>query len=97
MNFVTPVVAIGLKENSKMFESNIVPNPSNGQFAVRFNGQVNVNSIQVFSMDGKQVHFMSVGQTTQQIEMDLNELDKGVYFLQINSEQNRVVEKIVIQ
>lgn len=87
----------GLNEKNQSFESSIVPNPSSGQFSIRMNEQVNVSSIQVFSVDGKQVHFMSVGQTTQQVDMDLNELDKGVYFLQINSEQNRVVEKIVIQ
>ncbi len=90
-------IPTSIKENTKAFESNIVPNPSSGQFSIRMNEQVNVNSIQVFSIEGKQVHFMPIGQTTQLIEMDLNELDKGVYFLQINSEQNRVVEKIVIQ
>tara|TARA_R110002049_G_scaffold306959_2_gene506257 strand:+ start:355 stop:2148 length:1794 start_codon:yes stop_codon:yes gene_type:complete len=90
-------IPTSLKENTKAFESSIVPNPSSGQFSIRMNDQVNISSIQVFSLDGKQVHFMSIGQTTQQIDMNLAGLDKGVYFVQINSNDKRVIEKIVIQ
>lgn len=101
--FAQPMIRINLflpsslDENRKAFESSIVPNPSNGQFAIRLNKQVNVSSIQVYNVVGKQVHAMSLGETTQQIEMNLSGLDKGVYFVQINSNDSRVIEKIVIQ
>ena len=87
----------GVNENRKFLQLDVIPNPSNGQFTIRLNEQMVISSIHVYNVVGKQVQSLSIGETTQQIEMDLNELDKGVYFLQINSEQNRVVEKIVIQ
>ncbi len=94
MNLYVPT---GLNENVKAFESSIVPNPSNGLFTIRLNKQTAISSIQVYNLIGKQLRTLSIGEVTQQIDMNLAGLDKGVYFVQINSKGRRVVEKVVIR
>ena len=94
MNLYMPT---GLNENVKAFESSIVPNPSNGLFTIRLNKQTAISSIQVYNLIGKQLRTLSIGEVTQQIDMNLAGLDRGVYFVQINSKGRRVVEKVVIR
>ncbi len=70
----------------------IWPNPSNGKF--QLTATEKINRIEVFSLDGKKVHTQILGFE----EIALTHLPDGLYFAQINFDNNEIVtEKIVIK
>jgi len=80
-------LGIGNKDD---FKFTIYPNPSNGVFNV----QSNDASITVINLQGQIVHQALIGGNTT---LDLSHLGKGVYYLQVVSENSVKLEKIAIQ
>jgi len=78
-------------------ETRVYPNPSNGVFTVEVNGEwgatyeVKVVNLIGQTMANKQVN---AGET---IDFSLGNVPKGVYFLQVNTEQQQSIKRIVIQ
>ena len=64
------------------FEAALFPNPNNGLLSIRLtNSNTPVLKASVFSSAGKQVHSSSL--KTGDNQMDLDHLEKGVYFVKI--------------
>lgn len=95
------------------FEIDIYPNPTNGQFSIRYD-EVNNNSeseissesrkdysIKIIDVSGKEVKSLSIRNITLPYEnnFDLRELPRGVYFLQIKNIEaiSFATKKIIIQ
>ena len=80
--------------------TNIYPNPSGGTFYVEL-GERAENSvrIQVYNLLGVMMQSIESADAVRNgiIELDLNGYDEGVYFLVIESDENRKVERIVIR
>ena len=92
---------IGLVELSSENAISVYPNPNNGQFSIQFNGVMkDVYTIEVRNILGQTVYNEEVnisGGPGVQIQMDLSNLKKGVYLLNvINSTSERAYELIVI-
>ncbi len=87
----------GLNEKNQSFESSIVPNPSNGQFSIQLAKLQEISSIEVFTLVGNRVKAFRIGGTTQQVEMDLTDVDKGVYFVKINTSNGTATQKVVVR
>lgn len=87
----------GLNEYRPSFESSIVPNPSNGLFSIQLELLQEVSSIEVFTLLGKRVKGISIGESTQQVEMDLSNFEKGVYFVKINTINGSATQKVVLR
>ena len=85
-----------IKENKTNIGVSIYPNPNNGNFTIfmaDFNG--NNNNIQVTDISGKLVHSESLN--ASQSNINLNGLNKGIYFVKISDGTNQVVKRIVVQ
>jgi len=92
---------IGLVELSDENAISVYPNPNNGQFSIQFNGVMkDVYTIEVRNILGQTVYNEEVniiGGSGVWIQMDLSNLNKGVYLLNvINSTSERAYELIVI-
>jgi hypothetical protein len=91
--FVTELANSAYNQNDSNSQANsnskqpngliIFPNPSTGKVSIQFDQDVDgVLSIQVYSLDGKQMAlFSDLAATTKQI--DLSHLKRGVYFIHI--------------
>ncbi len=92
---------LGIRDNEKINDLiSLSPNPNNGNFAINY-----------FSVTNKKVKFKIVdilGQIllaneinltkgTNQMDMSIPNLKKGIYFLEFESDNNKHIEKVVIQ
>ena len=69
----------------------IYPNPNNGSFNIHFNGEV---SYQIFNSIGQKV---LSGSFIDETHIKSENLSKGIYLLQLNSESGCRVEKLIIE
>ena len=80
-------------------EFTVYPNPNNGSFNVRLNGQTNEDiNIIVFDIRGRQI-FNSTYQNTSDFNetINLNDVHSGVYLMKINSGEKRLTKKLIIK
>lgn len=87
---------INLEKQTKFY---VGPNPNNGIFEVRIqNEQATTYNMNVRNMLGQSVYTDVVGVNGQQIvNMDLSSVDKGVYFVTLENESERLVKKVVLK
>ena len=72
---------------------NVYPNPNNGTFTVATIG--NVNTVSVVTITGKVVYSENIDVDNNTIM--LNELEKGIYFVKVQSNDNIQVKKIIVE
>ena len=72
----------------------IYPNPNNGVFKINLNKTENV-SITVYDLIGSKIKLFE-NINSFPIQINLNELSDGVYYVKINTDNKSVTKKIVI-
>jgi len=85
-----------INESDESMKALIYPNPNNGSFTISmedYNGD-NYN-MQVTDVSGKLVYSEELN--SSQSNINLNELNKGMYFVSVSDGTNQVVKRIVIQ
>ena len=92
-NGCTPV---GINEFNLQNTFNVYPNPSDGDFNIRFNnythGNITINVVNLLGATIKVINSASV----DMVNINLSELDNGVYYLQIISNKNTSTKKIFV-
>lgn len=76
------------------FEPDIVPNPSNGAFIIRFNTSVNDGILNLTDINGKFMLSMEI--TGSSYEINDITLKKGIYFLTITSSIGMTTQRVII-
>jgi hypothetical protein len=77
-----------------VFNVSIYPNPSNGAFSV----QATENAIvDVYDMNGKQITASQVISSNGKVNIDLNNVEAGVYLVRVQNETFRTTKRIVIE
>jgi M6 family metalloprotease-like protein len=73
----------------------VYPNPSNGRFTVEVNEEGTNSEITIYNIIGAKVGkpFRADGQLTS---IDLNPLEKGIYFIAVSNGKSRQIRKIVV-
>ncbi len=88
--------ATGIIEGQKNLNFIIYPNPSSGIFTINFKNKTVETEICIHDVLGNCVlNKVSVKNSNQ--EIDLSSQPKGIYFLEIVSDNERAVKKIVLQ
>ncbi|MEQ8908271.1 MAG: T9SS type A sorting domain-containing protein [Vicingaceae bacterium] len=84
-------------ENALAFE--VSPNPNNGQFAININTQQEADyTLNVRNMLGQIVMTQQVSvNKTKNMQMDLSDYEKGVYFVSLENGDERLVKKVVVK
>lgn len=83
-------LAVSQKEK---IEINLYPNPTRNSFQIEVNSDKEINSVRIFSVNGKEVLRFKEAQTSY----DVSQLSKGVYFVEIEIEGGKSIKKIVKQ
>ena len=74
---------------------NIIPNPNNGKFLLKYN--INENAeISIVSLSGKQVYSETLLNNSIKKEIDLQDLQKGIYLIKVQTKNRIITKKIVI-
>ena len=87
----TPVA--GITETGKTLNHTIRPNPSNGVFHIHMD-QPGDCTYFIYSMKGS---LIKQGMAAGEFEIDLSDVEKGIYLLKIKSDQVVDVKKIILK
>tara|TARA_B100000809_G_C15129820_1_gene527851 strand:- start:1307 stop:3595 length:2289 start_codon:yes stop_codon:yes gene_type:complete len=78
--------------NTSSFQ--IYPNPSSGIFTIKRNQNTSSNIV-IYDLLGKEVYLKN-NETNKEIQLDLTDVNKGIYFISIISENERIVKRLII-
>jgi hypothetical protein len=88
---------LGVEDFTSLEKITIAPNPSNGIVTLTKNNQTTISKVTVFDSNGKVVKVVDSELSLDAIQINLSDFSKGVYFLEISNEIDKVVRKIVIE
>ena len=71
----------------------VYPNPFASHITI--NGEDEIHSIRIFDISGKVVEQIQVTEGKKQLEIQLDNLKSGIFFVQIESSGNTVIRKII--
>ncbi len=85
--------ALGVEDFS-LNASQISPNPSSGVFVI--SSKSNLNTIDVYSQTGAFIKSIKANDSTTN-EINLSDLAKGIYFLELKNETDKSWKKIIVE
>ncbi|HQV01734.1 MAG TPA: T9SS type A sorting domain-containing protein, partial [Bacteroidia bacterium] len=94
-NFRITESAISNKANFSMY-----PNPANALVTINlFSDESQDATINLIDITGRVVYTqtISIAEGDQKMELDINQITKGIYFLQLNANGDKTVQKLVIE
>ena len=91
---IDTATAVGLNENF-LTALRVYPNPSKGNFNIDLGSTVENAQIAVMDINGRIVYENVI--TTSTTQVDLSNVEKGVYFLQITVNGERTNRKLIVQ
>jgi hypothetical protein len=97
---ITVSACLGLEEGDGLTNFSCYPNPAGGLFTIQFLQTDNTDiSILITNAEGKVVRTSSVENFsgTYNQNFDLGDVESGIYFIEIVTNTDRVVRKIVLQ
>jgi hypothetical protein len=75
----------------------IYPNPSNGQIFITHDNNLNLKSLTIFELSGRKVADFNLLGTSNRKEVNLQNLSKGMYLINIYSEGGFVTKKLILE
>jgi hypothetical protein len=95
--FITKLSAVaGIEESASNNNIHIYPNPGSGIFHVQNDEQAwNKMEINIYNYLGEIIYQSAT--SSSKINLDLSKQQKGIYFVQITSDEDVTLEKIVLQ
>jgi hypothetical protein len=73
----------------------VYPNPNNGNFTLDFSQNNLTKVISLFDIQGKEVYTATTANST--VQVDASYLEKGMYFLQVNTGSRKQTLKVIVQ
>ena len=96
----SPVIVIGIEEIPSLTSLTLYPNPSEGEFTIEMElAQPLEMELELFNALGQVIHSESLGRVsgTYQKQLSLKALAKGIYSLQLTSEEGTTTRKLMIE
>jgi len=93
---------LGLDQNETIFDFYVFPNPANSIANIKFNlaskqENIIINMHNIVGKKVKTIHNGVLHQGSQNIPIDVSKLSKGIYFININTPQRKLVQKLIIE
>lgn len=75
----------------------VYPNPSNGIFSLENSENQAIESIKIFDSNARLVKELTSDFTAQTIQINLSDVVKGIYFIEVSNQHDKTVKKISVQ
>ena len=90
--------ALGISDNKLLNQSiEVYPNPNNGSFYLKHNGNSKLTEIVITDILGKKIQALDLKLLKTQLNIEIPNPVSGIYFLNINTEKASITKKIIIQ
>lgn len=87
-------MVLSLLENNQYSQLGVFPNPSSNYFQISGLDRLKIIAYSLFDINGKIV-LKSEGEKLNEEGIDISFIDKGIYFLKINTNKNCLVKKVI--
>lgn len=91
---------VGLIKNEKVNNFKVHPNPASDKITISFDSKDNSNlKLAIYDVTGKEVKSITANKiinSNDKIEIDIQNLSNGTYFVKVNSDLNSVTKKIIV-
>lgn len=87
---------LGVNDFSGDEQISIYPNPTAGFINIKLKNHEIVNLIEVYDITGKLVYFKNILNSVGGIRIDMTNLEKTIYILKVNLENNKIIYKKLI-
>ncbi len=91
MDDLTYEVVTAVNENNLANSVSIFPNPSNGKIAIK---NIENANLTIFDLNGRQI--LSKNNCSFDETFNLSNLDSGIYFVNIQKENNTILKKLIL-
>lgn len=88
---------LGVEDFTALDKIAIAPNPSNGVFTISKNNQTTISKVTIFDINGKVVKAVDSELNFDTTTVDLSNFSKGVYFMEIANETDKIVRKVILE
>lgn len=88
---------LGVEDFAALNKIAIAPNPSNGIVTLSKNNQTSISKVTIFDINAKVLKIIDSELDLEAIQIDLSKFSKGVYFMEIINETDKVVRKIIVE
>lgn len=93
----SPCVLTGIDEDNPSPQLTIHPNPTEGNLKLQIsNYKLTVYDLKLYDLYGRLI-MEKVQQSEERVSLDINHLDRGIYFLEVKMEHVKYTEKIIKQ
>lgn len=89
--------ANAVNEIHSSLKFNVYPNPNNGKIFIQSPTTMNTAFVQIQDITGKIILQEKINFQNGKVALDLSNIQKGIYILQITNEQIHTIEKIAIE
>jgi len=90
--------SLGVKSSSLLEQSlQLYPNPNKGQFTLNYKGEEALKKLEIFSITGQLVKEIQLENFTNDKEINVPELKRGLYLLKIKTDKDTAIKKIIIE
>jgi hypothetical protein len=83
-----------LSVQAMSFESSVAPNPTTATIQIILNKTIGLH-VQLLDLNGKVLSSLALEQ--KEITLDLSTLENGVYFIELQNDQNKVTHRVIKQ
>ena len=81
--------------SEKNADYTVFPNPCKGKFSIKSNSFQNNVKIQIFNFSGQKVKELI--SENNHLEIDISDLPKGLYFINLNSKETFFSSKVIVE
>ena len=96
-DFDTSSCALSVDENELKSAITVFPNPANGEFYISNSSFINLNKAVVYDISGRVISEHNISNTSRIKTIPLNNVSKGMYFVNIYSDNAVVTKKIILE
>lgn len=88
---------MGIDEFSFRESVNLYPNPATQQVTLGYAGQAQLQKLTIINVNGKIVRTVSLENFQNSQIINTSKLAKGMYFLQVQFNQDTIIKKLIIK
>jgi len=99
-NTISPTLTTNTLANEQFLENqfSIYPNPNKGSFTIEFKELANSFSVEVYDVTGKTIFENNYDQSANPSQLiNLDNVNRGIYFINVKSDKGLVTKKLVIE
>ena len=88
---------LGVDDFTSLDKIAIAPNPSNGIFTIFKNNQTTISKVTIFDINAKVLKVIDSDFNLENISIDLSDFSKGIYFMEITNDFDKIVRKVILE